>query len=124
MMYTTFGLLPIAQLVMMSRTFETMQLEFQPEKFQLTAYEQDVMPALIARLVDGLGFERARPRFRLGSVASFDVTPFMRADPTVILCARMDLKKYYEMWGLMMRADHWRLRDMFVEYDVAMQIAK
>lgn len=113
--------LSIADLVMMSHRFMDVRLEFAPEKFQLTGYEADVMPGMIARLLDGIGIEKARPRYRLGRVASFDVTPFARADPVVVVCAAMDLSDYYRMWTRLMRVDRFDIGELIPGYDAAMR---
>ena len=115
--------LPIARLAVIANSFQNMPLCVEPEKFQLSVYEQDVMPAMIASLVDGLGIEKAKPRFRLGRVFSFDVTPVRVIDPVIVVCPLMDLSEYYHSWMLLMRCDRYRIRDLMVDYDAGIKRA-
>lgn len=117
------GTLSIAQLVLLAHTFKTETLNFRPEKFQLSEYEQSVTPALIGRLLGNVGIDKARPRYRTGRVASFDVTPVQITDPVIVVCPNMDLSNYYRVWGEMVKANRYDLRMLFIYYDGAMQTA-
>lgn len=113
--------LPIVDLVEMSHRFQDMALKFTPERFELNVYEKDVAPALIGKLL-GVGIETAKPRWKLGRVVSFDVVPYRRRDPVVVVCPEMDLVDYYSAWNSLMNAG-WVSVEKILIYDAAISKA-
>lgn len=114
--------LAIGQLVDVLYGYEAMELDYEPRKFQLSAYEWDVMPALIGKLTE-VGIERAQPRWQVGRVRSFDALPYQRPDPVVIVCGAMDLTEYYHCWHVLVFCDAWQVRDALIDYDAAVKKA-
>ena len=114
--------LRIIDLVEMCRRFEKTQITFQPERFQLSPYEQDVMPGVIGKFLN-FGIEKARPRWMVGRVRSFDVSPYQRADPVVVVCPLLNLADYYSQWARVFRCDVWHVTDTIPAYDAAVEKA-
>lgn len=114
--------LAIAQLVVLSHNFMNTQLDFVPQKFQMTQYEHEVVPGLIGKLTS-VGIERVQARWQVGCVRSYMADPYRRPDPVVVICADMDLVDYYHMWHVLQFADSWHVRDIVVEYDAAIKKA-
>lgn len=95
--------------------------EVQPNKFDLTEYEKSVMPGLVCHFTN-LKIRSVTPRYQLGRVFSFDVTPWQSPDPTFLFCAHMDMSMYHEVWARIMReqSSFWEFMD---DYHRAMRVA-
>lgn len=68
------------------------------ESPELTRYEEEAYTALIAHGT-GLVISRIVPKYKLGRVFSFDVTPREYSDPTLAFCASLDLSEYHRFWS-------------------------
>jgi hypothetical protein len=112
----------IVDLVEMYRNFDQAEITFVPEKFQLGPYEQDAMPGVIGKFLN-YGIERARTRWMVGCVRSFDVIPYQRADPVVVVCPSLNMADYYLQWVRVYRADRWKIMEYINEYDAAVEKA-
>ena len=70
----------------------------EPERLSLTVYEETAFPALLGQLT-GLSVGKIIPKYRLGSILSFDITPRNANDPIIIFSPVGNLKLYYEVWS-------------------------
>ncbi len=70
----------------------------EPQKLQLSVYEETAFPALLGQLT-GLSVPRVIPKYILGNVLSFDITPRNANDPIIIFSPIGNLKSYYEAWS-------------------------
>ncbi len=70
----------------------------EPERLSLTVYEETAFPALLGQLT-GLSVGKIIPKYRLGRVLSFDITPRNANDPIIIFSPVGNLKLYYEVWS-------------------------
>lgn len=70
----------------------------EPQLLRLSAYEETAFPALLGRL-SGLSVSRIIPKYRLGNILTFDITPRNADDPIIIFSPVGNLKKYYEVWS-------------------------
>ncbi len=86
------------KLAEISETWTTAELTVEPEKFRLSSYEWDVMPGVIGSLVN-IPIQNVGTRWKLGRVASFEVTPYSKADPILVVSPQMDLRAYYAIWA-------------------------
>jgi hypothetical protein len=64
----------------------------------ITQYERDTCKTLIARHT-GLKIARIYPKYQLGGVISFDVTPEVTDDPTLAFAWGVNLVPYYQFWA-------------------------
>lgn len=118
------GVLTLGALASLAVGFpaEAGTLALTPERLRLSSYQLDVLPGLLSGYLD-IGIEKALPRYVVGQVASFDVKPFRKADPVVVVCAAMDLRMYYAAWKLMALCDGWRVSECLPTYDRAVRLA-
>lgn len=69
-----------------------------PEEIQLSQYEQTAFPALFGQLT-GISIERIVPKYQLGRIMSFDITPRNTKDPLIIFSTIGNLENYYKVWS-------------------------
>lgn len=70
----------------------------EPEQLMLSVYEQTAFPAVLGQLT-GLSVGKIVPKYRLGNILSFDITPRNADDPIIIFSPVGNLKLYYEVWA-------------------------
>ena len=77
-----------------------------PEELELTAYEESAFPAILGNLT-GLSMAFVRPKFKLGRIWSFDITPRQANDPIIIYSPIGNLAPYYKAWSDIMGNRSW-----------------
>lgn len=112
----------IADLFVLSRTFDRADLRFVPQSFSLSVYEQDAMPGVIGALTN-YPIATVRARWMVGRVFSFDALPMRKSDPVIIVCKELDLRAYYRAWAALIHSDSWKTREHIGEYDEAIRCA-
>lgn len=70
----------------------------EPERLSLSVYEETAFPALLGQLT-GLSVGKIIPKYRLGNVLSFDITPRNANDPIIIFSPVGNLRLYYKVWS-------------------------
>ena len=70
----------------------------EPQLLKLSAYEETAFPAVLGQLT-GLSVGKIIPKYRLGNILSFDITPRNADDPIIIFSPVGNLKLYYEVWS-------------------------
>lgn len=58
----------------------------------------EYLPALLAEKLN-IAVDTAEFIKQVGCVYLFNITPFKKIDPTVIICDKADLSMYYHLWG-------------------------
>ena len=70
----------------------------EPQQLTLSTYEQTAFPAVLGKLT-GLSVGKIVPKYRLGNILSFDITPRNANDPIIIFSPVGNLGLYYEVWA-------------------------
>lgn len=70
----------------------------EPEQIILSEYEQTAFPAIFGQLT-GISISRVIPKYKMGNIMSFDITPRNANDPIIIFSNFGNLKEYYKIWS-------------------------
>jgi len=70
---------------------------YEEQAIVMQGHQLRAMPALISELTD-MAIANADPLYCVGRVMVFNVTPYRKIDPPLIVCAHVNLKEYYFLW--------------------------
>ncbi len=70
----------------------------EPQRIELTEYEMTAFPALFGQLT-GISVAKIIPKYRVGNILSFDITPRNAEDPIIVFSTLGNLKPYYKIWS-------------------------